>query len=203
MNKQEQIQLGNVASPAYEIYPLLKQRYSPRTFRDEKIEEGELKQLFEAARWAASSYNMQPWRFIYTEKGSDAYGRLMDCLIDFNQDWAKLAPVLMLSIYKEKKEDGTDYYHAMHDLGLSLGNMTVQAQYLGIALHHMAGLDRDKAMEVFEVPEGYRVATAIAVGYYGGTLDWLPEDLQDREVGERERLPQEEFAFKNAWKDIS
>ena len=203
MNKQEQIQLGNVASPAYEIYPLLKQRYSPRTFRDEKIEEGELKQLFEAARWAASSYNMQPWRFIYTEKGSEAYDRLMDCLIDFNQDWAKLAPVLMLSIYKEKKEDGTDYYHAMHDLGLSLGNMTVQAQYLGIALHHMAGLDRDKAMEVFEVPEGYRVATAIAVGYYGGTLDWLPEDLQDREVGERERLPQEEFAFKNAWKDIS
>ncbi|MEJ2585412.1 MAG: nitroreductase family protein [Robiginitalea sp.] len=203
MNKQEQIQLGNVASPAYEIYPLLKQRYSPRTFRDEKIEDRELKQLFEAARWAASSYNLQPWRFIYAEKGSDAYDKIMDCLIEFNRDWAKLAPILMLSIYKDKKEDGSDYYHALHDLGLSLGNMTTQAQYLGIALHHMAGVDRKKAGEVFAVPEGYRVATAIALGYYGGHLDWLPEDLQDREVADRERIPQEDFAFRGGWKDVS
>lgn len=203
MNKQEQIQLGNIASPAYEIYPLLKQRYSPRTFRDEKLEEGELKQLFEAARWAASSYNIQPWRFIYAEKGSEAYDKMMDCLIDFNKEWANLAPILMLSIYEEKKEDGKENFHAKHDLGLCLGNMTIQAQYLGIALHHMAGLDREKAMEVFEVPQGYRVATAIAVGYYGGTLDRLPEELQEREIADRQRMPQDNFAFENHWKQVS
>ncbi len=199
MDKQEQIRLGNMAPVEHEIFPLLKQRYSPRTFRDEKIADGELEQLFEAARWAASSYNIQPWRFIYAEEGSESYDTIMDCLIEFNQQWAKNAPLLMLGIIEREQEEGETNFHAMHDLGLCLGNMTVQAQYLGIALHHMAGVDRNKAHEVFDLPDRFQVVTAIAAGYYGGRLEELPEELQERETADRQRMPQEEFAFENEW----
>lgn len=199
MNEAEQVLLGNIADTDHEIFALLKQRYSPRTFRDEPIDSGELKQLFEAIRWSASSYNRQPWRFIYAEKGTEAFDKIVDCLSDFNKKWASMAPVLMLSAYKEKTDEGEENFHALHDLGLSLGNMTVQAQYLGIALHHMAGVDWKKAQKTFNVPKGYHITTAIALGYYGGALEKLPEDLQDAETAERTRMPQEEFAFENGW----
>ena len=135
----EQVRLGNIADTDYEIFALLKQRYSPRTFRDEKIKKGQLNQLFEAARWSASSNNLQPWRFIYAEKGSEAFDKIVNCLSDFNKKWAPEAPLLMLAIYKEKTNDGKENFHALHDLGLCLGNMSVQAQYLDIALHHKIG----------------------------------------------------------------
>lgn len=199
MTEQEQVLLGNIADTDHEIFALLKQRYSPRTFRNEAVEAGHMKQLFEAVRWSASSYNLQPWRFIYAEKGTEAYDKIIDCLSDFNKKWASMAPVLMLSAYKEKNDDGKENFHAPHDLGLSLGSMTVQAQYLGIALHHMAGVDWKKAQEIFNVPEGYHVTTAIALGYYGGVLEKLPEDLQEAETADRTRMPQEDFAFKDIW----
>ena len=124
---------------------------------------------------------------------------MLECLSEFNQKWAKNAPVLILSAYKEKTKEGDENFHALHDLGLSLGNMTVQAQYMGIALHHMAGVDWKKAQEVFNVPDGYHITTAIAVGYYGGDLDNLNDDLREQEMEERERMPQDEFAFENEW----
>ena len=201
MTQEERICLTNSADTEYVIFPLLKQRYSPRTFKEEKIEENELKQLFEAARWSASSFNIQPWRFIYTEKGSEAYDKIVDCLSDFNQKWASKAPVLMLAAYKEKKEEGQVNFHALHDLGLCLGNMTVQAQDMGIALHHMAGVDSKKAEKDFDIPQGFHVATAVAMGFYGGELDKLPKGLQEKETAQRKRMPQEDFAFKNSWED--
>lgn len=200
MDPQDEIRLKNIADTEYEIFALLKQRYSPRTFKEEKIKENELKQLFEALRWSASSSNIQPWRFIYAEKGSEAFGNIADCLSEGNQRWAPKAPILMLSVYKKDKNNGQENFHALHDLGLCLGNMTVQAQYLGIGIHHMAGMDWKKAQNVFEIPDGYHVATAIALGYYGGELDNLPKDLRERETAERERMPQEDFAFSNSWK---
>lgn len=199
MNEQEQIELNKIASTDHEIFALLKQRYSPRIFEDKNISDAHLKQLFEAARWSASSFNRQPWRFIYAKKGSDAYDKLIDCLTDSNQKWAVNAPVLLLSVYKEKSDKGKNNFHALHDLGLSLGNMTVQAQYMHIALHHMAGIDREKAQNQFEVPEGFQVVSAIAIGYYGGVFDDLPKDLQTKETSERSRITQDEFAFQNAW----
>jgi len=195
----EQVRLGNIADTDYEIFALLKQRYSPRTFRDEKIKKGQLNQLFEAARWSASSNNLQPWRFIYAEKGSEAFDKIVNCLSDFNKKWAPEAPLLMLAIYKEKTNDGKENFHALHDLGLCLGNMSVQAQYLDIALHHMAGVDWKKAQKEFNVPDGYHISSAIAVGYYGGELDKLPEKLQESEQADRQRIPQEDFAFKEVW----
>ena len=200
MTKTEQIALEKIADNEHEIYALLKQRYSPRIFDDRPIPENEMQRLFEAVRWAASSYNRQPWRFIFAHKSSDAYDDMLNCLSDFNQKWVKNAPVLMLCAYKEKTDKGDENFHALHDLGLSLGNMTVQAQYMGIALHHMAGVDWKKAQKVFEVPEGYHIATALALGYYGGDLDNLNADLREQETADRERMPQDEFAFENVWK---
>jgi nitroreductase len=199
INETRQLALDKIADSEYEIYALLKQRYSPRIFDDKELSDNDLNRLFEAVRWAASSSNLQPWRFIYARKGSDGFKKITDCLSDFNQKWAPEAPVLMLTAYKEKKENGDENFHALHDLGLSLGNMTVQAQYMGIALHHMAGVDWKKAQEVFEVPEGYHITTAIALGYYGGSLDSLSEDLQEQETADRERILQDEFAFEDAW----
>ena len=203
MTEQEQVLLGNIADTDHEIFALLKQRYSPRTFRNEAIDPKELKQLFEAVRWSASSYNLQPWRFIYAEKGSKAFDKIVDCLSDFNKKWAAMAPVLMLTVYKKDNKEGQENFHALHDLGLSLGSMTVQAQYLGIALHHMAGVDWKKAHDIFKVPEEYHVSTAVALGYYGGELDKLPSKLQESETADRQRMPQEEFAFKNDWSNLS
>ncbi|MCX7547219.1 nitroreductase family protein [Xanthomarina sp. F1114] len=199
MNAAEQIRLENIADTQHEIFALLKQRYSPRTFKKKPLKKDHLEQLFEAVRWSASSNNLQPWRFIYAEKGTEAYNKIYNCFSDFNKSWTKNAPVLMLSAYKEKTKEGKENFHALHDLGLSLGQMTVQAQYLGIALHHMAGVDWEKAQKVFQVPEGFHISTAIALGYYGGDLEDLPEDLQDQETAKRKRIPIKEFAFRENW----
>jgi nitroreductase len=200
MNLGEQVKLDNIANTKHDIFTLLKQRYSPRTFQSEKIKEKHLQQLLEAVRWSASSNNLQPWRIIYAEKDSEAYQSILNCLSDFNQSWAKNAPLLMLSAYKENKDNGEENFHALHDLGLCMGNMTVQAQYLGIGLHHMAGVNWKKAQDVFNVPKGFHITTAIAVGYYGGDLDILPENLRTQETAKRERVLSEKFAFKDTWK---
>ncbi|MDG3581894.1 MULTISPECIES: nitroreductase family protein [Galbibacter] len=201
MTGLEQLQLDKIAKTDHEIYALLKQRWSPRMFKDDKIPEKEIKQLFEAARWAASSSNLQPWRFIYAEKGTDAYDKIVACLSNFNKSWVINAPILIITAYKEKREDGEVNFHALHDLGLAVGNMSVQAQYMNIGIHQMAGIDWEKAQKTFKIPKGYHVATAIAAGYYGGDFEKLNEDLLDMEKSERERIPQKDFAYKDAWKE--
>lgn len=200
MTNQEQIALDKIAKNDHEIYALIKQRYSPRIFSEKELSEQDVNRLFESVRWAASCYNWQPWRFIYAHKGTEAYKKIVECLSEFNQGWATNAPVLMLSAYKENNPDGKENFHALHDLGLGLGNMSVQAEYMGIGLHHMAGVDWKKAHKVFDVPEGYHVNTAIAAGYYGGNLENLSDDLQEQETAARERMPMKDFAFKGGWK---
>lgn len=200
MEDIRETKLHNIANPDYQIYPLLQQRYSPRTFTDKKVSDDDLKILFEAVRWAASSANYQPWRFIVTKKGTDANKKLIGCLSDFNQSWVGNAPILCLCGYKKTFDSGKENFHALHDLGLSLGNMTVQAQDMDIALHHMAGVNWKKAHGAFNVPDDFHIATALAIGYYGGNLDKLNEDLQEQEQAERTRNPQEDFVFYDNWK---
>ncbi|MGY0392852.1 nitroreductase family protein [Bizionia sp. KMM 8389] len=199
MKTQENICLENIAETDFEIFALLKQRYSPRVFKKETVKPIHLNQLFEAVRWSASSNNLQPWRFIHARKGTQAYQDIFNCLSEFNQSWASNAPILMLAIYKELDNSGKENFHALHDLGLGLGAMTVQAQYLGIGLHHMAGLNWRKAHDNFKVPQGFHVTSAIALGYYGGDLELLPSDLEKDETASRNRKPQKEFVFKNTW----
>lgn len=194
------LQKKKEAETNVEILPRLKSRWSPRVFEEKSIPQEEIDRLFEASRWAASSYNRQPWRFIYAKKGSEAYDKMIGCMVEFNQQWAKNAPLLIFTAYKEKTDEGDDNFHALHDLGLSLGNMSMQAESMNIAMHHMAGIDWKKAQKVFDVPEGFHVTTAIALGYYGGDLSKLPEDLREQETGKRERKPQSEFVFEGSWK---
>ncbi|MGD1843539.1 MAG: nitroreductase family protein [Thermonemataceae bacterium] len=180
----------------YEIHDLLKKRWSPRVFSEKPVSEAELKQLLEAGRWAASSNNLQPWRIIWGRKGDGVFKRIFDCLHDFNKQWADNASVLIVGAYKTHRDDGKENFHALHDLGLFMGNLSLQATTMNIALHQMAGIDPEKTIQTFSFPEGYHVATAVAVGYYGGEVDKLPENLQKMETKEvRERKPQSEWAF--------
>lgn len=179
----------------HKIHDLIKNRWSPRKFADTPVSDTDLQSIFEAGRWAASSNNLQPWTIIWGKKGSEAYDRIMSVLVEFNQNWAKNAPVLLLGAYNKKTPDGKDNFHALHDLGLFSGNMCLQAQSMGIALHQMAGLDHEKALKEFKFPDTYHVATAIAVGYYGGDMSDIPEDLKKEEKSERQRKKQEEFTF--------
>ena len=195
-----ELQKNKEARTTFEILPLLKSRWSPRIFDEKPIPQNEIAQLFEAASWAASSYNRQPWRFVYAKKGSDAYDKMLDCMVEFNQKWAKNAPLLIFAAYKEKTDEGDENFHALHDLGLSVGNLSLQAESMGIALHQMAGIDWKKSQNELDVPDGYHIATAIALGYYGGDLNDLPQDLKEQETAERTRMPQSEFVFEGSWK---
>lgn len=180
----------------YDIMNEIKTRWSPRAFDEEPISESEVKLLLEAGRWASSSFNQQPWRIIYGLKGDSVYKRIVDCLIPFNQDWAINAQVLMITGFNTINKDGDSYFHAMHDLGLFMGNVVIQANHTGIAAHHMAGLDREKAHKEFGFPEDFEVATAVAFGRYGGDIKQLSEDLRDQELEKnRKRMAVEEFAF--------
>jgi nitroreductase len=193
------IQELKAAKTKYQLHELIAGRWSPRMFSTEAVGRDEVKNLLEAARWAASSNNAQPWRFIYAFKGSRGYEKIFNCLSDFNQKWARNAPVLMLTAILEKFDSGKENYHALHDLGLAMGNMTLQAQSQGIALHQMAGVDWKKAQDVFGIPEDYHVATAVAIGYYGGDACDLPDEIEKMELQKRKRLPLDEIAFEGKW----
>jgi nitroreductase len=184
----------------HEIIDLIKNRWSPRTFSDQPVSQKELQMLFEAGRWAPSSSNLQPWNIVWGIKGSKTYDRIMDVLVEFNQKWAKNAPVLLLGVVDTKTPKGDDNYHAPHDLGQFSANMALQAQSMGIAFHQMAGLDYEKAKKEFKFPETFHVATAIALGYYGGDLSDVPDFLQEDETGERSRKKQNDFVFNGDYK---
>lgn len=184
----------------HDIIDLIKNRWSPRTFSDQPVSQRELQMLFEAGRWAPSSNNLQPWNIVWGIKGSKIYDRIMDVLVEFNQKWAKNAPVLLLGVVDTKTPKGDDNYHAPHDLGQFSANMAIQAQSMGIAFHQMAGLDYERAKKEFKFPETFHVATAIALGYYGGALNDVPDFLQDAETGERSRKKQNDFVFNGDYK---
>lgn len=179
----------------YKIHDLIKNRWSPRKFASTPVSDTDLQSIFEAGRWAPSSNNVQPWNIVWGKKGSKAYDRILDVLVEFNQNWAKNAPVLLLGVYNKKTPNGKDSFHALHDLGQFTANMAIQAQSMGIAFHQMAGLDHERALKEFKFPDTYHVATAIAVGYYGGDMESIPEDLVSEEKKDRQRKKQDEFIF--------
>ena len=188
----------------YDIMEDIKTRWSPRAFDDEPISESEVKLLLEAGRWASSSYNQQPWRVIYGLKGDAVYDRIMECLIPFNQDWAKNAQVLIITAYKKTNKDGEEYFHALHDLGLFMGNVVIQANHTGIAAHQMGGIDQEKAHREFQFTDDYGIATAVAFGRYGGDVEKLPESLREQELEtKRSRMDIEDFAFNGNFKSKS
>lgn len=177
----------------YPIHPLLKRRWSPRAYGAQPVEEEKIHLLFEAARWAASAMNEQPWRFIYSVKENrDRYNRLFECLNDGNKVWAVSAPLLILAMVKTHFEKSNKPNRwAFHDLGLAVGNLTAQASALDLYVHNMAGFSVEKARELFDLPADLEPVTMIAVGYIGD-LSLLPDDLRKREIEPQMRkLPEE------------
>jgi nitroreductase len=184
----------------YPIEDVLRRRWSPRAFSDQAVEPEKLLSLFEAARWAPSSFNEQPWSFIVTMKNEpEEYARLLNCLAEKNQQWARLAPVLAVSVAKLNFDrTGKPNRHAFHDVGLSMGNMLVQATALGLFVHQMAGFSPEKVRETFGVPEGFEPVAAITIGY-AGEVHVLPEQFRAQELGPRNRKPVSGFVFQKDW----
>jgi nitroreductase len=182
------------------IHELLRRRWSPRAFADRPVEPGQLRTLLEAARWAPSSYNEQPWAFLVASRDDPAeFAQLVSVLVEGNIVWAQHAPVLMLSLAKLNFDrSGKPNRHAFHDVGLAASNLVTQATAMGLAVHQMAGFHVDKAREVFEIPAGWEPVAAIAVGY-PGEADSLPEPLRQRELAPRSRKPLEQFVFSGRW----
>ncbi|MAP54958.1 nitroreductase family protein [Altibacter sp.] len=185
----------------HDIHPLLQERWSPRMFSDQTVMESEIQLLLEAGRWAPSSNNLQPWRIIWGAKGSKTYDRIFECLDSFNQKWAGNAPVLMLGAFKKTNAKDKENFHALHDLGAFSAHLTFQAQSMGLAVHQMAGVKHEKAHAEFKFTEDYHVATALAIGYYGGDRSDLPEDLEKIETPTSERTPRKDFAFNGDFKE--
>jgi nitroreductase len=188
------------AETAYPIHDLLRRRWSPLAFSNQPVDSEKLCSLLEAARWAPSCFNEQPWSYIVATKDSPAeYDRLLSCLVEANQEWARLAPVLMLSVAKLYFErNGKDNRHALHDVGLASENLVIQAMAQGIFVHQMAGFDLDKARQLYSIPERYEPVAAFALGYPGDP-DALSDNLQERERGTRIRKPLDAFVFSGSW----
>ena len=145
------------AETAHEIHDLLRRRWSPRAFSDQLVEPEKLASLVEAARWAPSCFNEQPWSFLVATKENDVeHRRMLECIVEGNVGWAQHAPVLMISVAKLAFDhNGKPNKHAWHDVGLAAGNMIVQATALGLGAHQMAGFYPDKAREAYQIPDGH------------------------------------------------
>ena len=186
----------------YPIHELVQKRWSPRAFSAKPVSAEALGSLFEAARWAASCYNEQPWRYIVARKEQpDEYDRLMSCLVEGNQVWAMQAPVLMLAVTKKTFTfNDKPNAHARHDLGLATAGMLLQAAALDLYMHAMGGILPERAAEIYRVPEDFQVATGIALGYLGNP-DSLAEPMKTTELEARVRKPLEEFVFASSWEE--
>jgi len=188
------------AKTDHPIHELLAKRWSPRAFDPRPVEPAKLQSLLEAARWAPSSYNEQPWAFIIGTKDKPAdFAKVLECYVEFNQGWAKSASVVMLSVaHLTFDKNGQPNRHAFHDVGLAAENLCLQATSMGLQAHQMAGILPDRAREVFGIPAGWEAVAGIAVGYPGDPNS-LADPLKQRELEERSRKPIKSFVFASGW----
>ncbi|MBN3948986.1 MAG: nitroreductase family protein [Nostoc sp.] len=184
----------------YPIHEFLAERWSPYAFQDRPVSQADLRSLFEAARWSASSYNEQPWSYLVaTQENPDHFQQLLSCLVEANQIWAQNAPVLALGIASLRfTRNNQENKAAIHDLGLASGNLVVEATARGICVHQMIGILPDKARDLFDIPEGFEAWTAMAIGYRGDPIT-LPDALKERDLSPRQRKPLDQFVFSGKW----
>ena len=187
------------AKPDFPIDDVIASRWSPYVFADRPVSENELRSLFEAARWAPSSYNEQPWRYIVaTKKDLQEFERLLSCLVEANQAWARHVPVLALGVVSRQFErNGKPNRVAPHDLGLASANLSLEATKRGLSVHQMGGILPDRARELYNIPEGFEAFTALAIGYRGEAK--ADDDLGKRDLTPRTRRPVSEFVFSGNW----
>jgi nitroreductase len=178
----------------------LARRWSPYGFEDRMVSESDLRSLFEAARWAASSYNEQPWNYIVATKAdTHEFAKLLSCLTDANQAWAKAAPVLVLCVVSLRfVKNSTENRAAVHDLGLADGNLVVEATNRGLSVHQMIGILPELARDLYRIPAHYEAWTAMAIGYRADPAS-LSGELRERDVSPRQRKPLTKFVFTGQW----
>jgi nitroreductase len=188
------------ATPEHPIHELIARRWSPYAFSDRAVAEEDLRSLFEAARWAASSYNEQPWSYLVATKANpQEFERLLSCLVEGNQLWAKAAPVLAVGCTSlQFALNGKPNAAAIHDLGLASATLTLEATARGLFVHQMIGILPDKVREVYQVPAGVQPLTGLAIGY-AADPSTLPEKLRPRDLAPRTRKPLAEFVFSGQW----
>jgi nitroreductase len=188
------------ADTRYPIHDVLAQRWSPYAFADRPVSDADLQSIFEAARWAASSYNEQPWRWIVATKANPAeYARVLSCLVESNQAWAKHVPVLGLGVASLNFErNGKENPAAIHDLGIAAANIMHEATVRGLRAHFMIGILPERVRELYGVPDGFMPLTGFAMGY-PGDIETLPEALRQRDEAKRTRKPLAETVFTGAW----
>jgi nitroreductase len=179
------------------VDPLFLHRFSPRAFTGEAMPVGELMSLFEAARWAPSSGNAQPWRFLYARRDTAAWESFFDLLTPGNKIWAHRAAVLVVVVSRTVRDNGKPIATHSFDTGSAWMSLALQASLMGVVAHGMEGYDKDKAVRELRIPEGHVPEAMIAIGYYG-----KPEELaEEKKAGETpsQRKPLSEIVFEGGW----
>lgn len=191
--------MNKLAKTKFGIHFLLESRWSPRSFREDAVEKVKLQRVFEAAQWAPSSMNEQPWRFIIGEKGSETYSKIFNGLNEKNKRWAGTAPVLIITLAKKNFErNNHDNFHFLYDTGQSVANLSIQAMHEGLYVHQMGGFHFENLKDSFQIPEEFYIVTVIALGYIGKP-EVLDEDLKEREMADRKRKTLKEILFSGSF----
>lgn len=193
--------MNKPAPSNHDIHPLLGDRWSPRAFDGSKsVSDETLLSLFEAARWAPSAFNLQPWRFIVAKKeDSEAFQTMFDCLLEGNQRWADKASALVIVVVEKQAPDAEKpNAGAEFDAALAVGSLSVEATARALHIHQMGGINRDKIIETYAIPEGYHPRIGIAIGHVGDA-ESLPDDLKAKELAPRQRKSLDEIVFAGTW----
>ncbi len=182
------------------IHELIGRRWSTRAFSDRPVEADKLRSVLEAARWAPSSRNEQPWAYLLaTREDPKNFEDLVGLLVDSNRVWAQKAPVLILTLaHTQLEKDGSPNRLAFHDLGQATSNLVTQATALGLSTHQMGAFDVEAARKRFRVPSGWEPVSVIVLGY-PGDANTLPDPYRERETAPRQRKPLEQFVFSGTW----
>lgn len=178
------------------VQELIGKRWSARAFSSREVTPEQVASLLEAARWAPSAYNEQPWRFIVASKSDpETYDKLLGSLLELNQLWARNASVLILTLARKTfTHNGTPNLYALHDAGMAAANLALEATALGLNVHFMAGFNHAVAREAFQIPGDYELGTVVAVGY-AGDPETLPEKFRLAELAPRTRKPLAELVY--------
>ena len=192
--------MKNPAPTEFPVNELIRDRWSPRAFADKKIAPETLRSLFEAARWAASSNNEQPWAFIVsTRDDEENFTKALQPLVEFNANWAKHAYVLGFAVSELAfAKNKSPNRNAQYDTGAAMALLSLEATSRGLFVHQMAGFDPETTREVFEIPAEWDAIAAFAIGYPGDPAS-LPQPYRDRETAPRARKPIRDFVMTGKW----
>ena len=187
-------------APANEdILPVMRSRWSPRAFSDRQVAKADLRRIFEAARWAPSSFNEQPWRFLLGHRRSPTFEKISSALVPVNQAWATAAPILILGVTRQRfSHNNVPNPYALFDLGAASGFITLEAAALGIATHQMAGFDQGIARRNLGIPDDFDIGSVMAMGYQGEPSTLPNQKMIDQETAPRSRRALGEIVL-DAW----